>query len=473
MSRNSFLPCIRNRRALARAESSACPVRRRRPSARPLALLAGLLAASAGAAPLKGSVHVPGKHDVRGTWVVVCDLDARGDCVEGTGQSQQITRQDGSSAWFTFEDAPDSPRGVVAWKDVNGNGKLDRGDLYGAYSVDGLTPAKVRAPYQGAVVWMREQDGVPDPFLSGAASAGPNAKAKAAALVGDLGRQVRGDGSTTGTVIVPLGYDVRGVVVLACRFGTEDCYAATQVGLSGRHARWRLDGLADQGHQLVAWADLNGNGEVDGPDLLGTYLNSARDNFQLVKPGPGNITISLAPAPELAAQNKPSPKRGPAPDGIFKNTSLQNVAGRWTTQNRVSRLTQGFTTGTVFGGATVQAGWDWTPTQVRQDVDLLIRPDGTFRSVTFTQDFQSENCATLTTVERVGKVSLSGAKLTFQVTRGAFREIDTCQPSFNRWGALPAVKETQLVGVQKGQSGTPELVLRPGGTGGDVFFRRT
>lgn len=461
-------PAARNRLALP--PSGDVPhSARHRPAARPFALLAALLAAGAGAAPLKGSVHVPGQHDVRGTWVVLCDLDARGDCVGGTQQSQQITRQDGSSAWFTFEDAPGSPRGVVAWKDVNGNGKLDRGDLYGAYSVDGLTPAKIRAPYQGAVVWMREQGGVPDPFLSGAASAAPNAKAKAAALVGDLGVQVRGEGSTTGTVIVPLGYDVRGVIVLACRFGTEDCYAATQVGLSGRHARWRLDGLADVGHQLVAWADLNGNGEVDGPDLMGTYLNSARDNFQLVKPGPGNITIALAPAAELGAQNKPSPKRGPAPDSIFKNTSLPKIAGRWTTQNRVTRLTQGFTTGTVFGGAAVQAGWDWTPTQVRQDVDLLIRPDGTFRSVTFTQDFQSENCATLTTVERVGKVSLSGAKLTVQVTRGAFREIDTCQPSFNRWGTLPATRELQLVGLQQGQGGTAELVLR---SGGDLFFRR-
>lgn len=107
-------------------------------------------------APLKGSVHVPGQHDVRGTWVTLCDLDPRGNCVGGTGQSQQITRQDGSSAGFTFEDAPQSPRGVVAWKDVNGNGKLDRGDLCGASAVDGLTPAKVRAPYQRAVVGNRE-----------------------------------------------------------------------------------------------------------------------------------------------------------------------------------------------------------------------------------------------------------------------------------------------------------------------------
>ncbi|GGO26362.1 hypothetical protein GCM10008949_17080 [Deinococcus humi] len=448
------------------------PARRRRPFARPIAVLAAVLAASAGAAPLKGSVHVPGKHDVRGTWVIVCDLDAQGGCMEGTQQSQQITRQDGSSAWFTFEDAPVSPRGVVAWKDVNGSGTLDRGDLYGAYSIDGLTPAEVSAPYEGAVVWMREQDGVADPFLGGAASPASNAKARAAALVGDLGTQPRGGGSMTGTVIVPLGHDVRGVVVLACRFGTDDCYVATQVKLSGRHARWRLDGLADEGHQLVAWADLNGNGEVDGPDLMGTYLNSARDNFALVRPGAGNITLSLAPSSDLATQNKPSPRRGPAPNSIFKTTSLAKIAGRWTTQNRVSRLTQGFTTGTVFGGATVQAGWDWTPTQVRQDVDLLIRPDGTFRSVTFTQDFQSENCATLTTVERVGKVGLSGAKLSFQVTRGAFREIDTCQPSFNRWGPLPEAKETQLVGLQKGPGGAPELVIRAGGSQNDLYFRK-
>ncbi|MFC4453919.1 hypothetical protein [Deinococcus sonorensis] len=448
-------------------------LRRRRSTTRLLTVLAGLLVASAHAAPIKGSVHVPGKQDVRGTWITVCDLDAQAHCVEGTQQSQQLTRQDGSSAWFTVEDGPPQPRALVAWKDVNGNGRLDRGDLYGTYSTDGLTPARVRAPYDGAVIWMREQDGVADPFLGGGASAAPNVEARAAALIGNLETQARGDGSTTGTVIVPQGYDVRGVVVLACRFGTDDCYSASQVQLSGRHARWRLDGLADEGHQLVAWADLNGNGEVDGPDLMGTYLNTARDNFGFVRPGLGNITISLTPLSDLATADKPQPKRPPAPDNVFKNTSVRNIAGRWTTQNRVTRLSQGFTTGTVFGGATVQAGWDWTPTQVRQDVDLLIRPDGTFRSVTFTQDFQSESCATLTTVEQVGTVSLSGANLTFNVARRAFREIDTCQPSFNRWGTLPVTREVRLVGLREGPGGAPELVLRAGGPAGDVFFRRS
>lgn len=137
------------------------------------------------------------------------------------------------------------------------------------------------------------------------------------------------------------------------------------------------------------------------------------------------------------------------------------------------RLTQGLSTSVVFGGATVQAGWDWTPTQVREDVDLLIRPDGSFRSVTFTQDFQSENCAALSTVERVGTVTVSGASLTFKVKRGAFREIDTCQPDFNRWGTLPATTETQLVGVQPGPGNSSELVLRSGGSGGDLFFRKS
>ncbi len=404
---------------------------------------------------------------MRGTWVVVCDLDARGDCVQGTQVTQSITRQDGGSAWFRFDDAPASPRGVVAWKDVNGNGTLDRGDLYGAYTIDGLTPARVSAPYRAAVIWMREQDGVPDPFRTGAASLAPNVAAKAAPLVGDLGTQARGDGLLSGTVIAPLGYDVRGVIVLACRFGTDDCSAATQIKLSGRSSRWRVDGLADEGYSLVGWADINGNGEVDGPDLLGTYLNSARDGLQLVKPGAGNITLSLAPSGELATRGAPSPKRPPAPDTIFKSTAVKAVAGRWTTQNRVKRLTQGFTTSVGFGVAGAQAGWDWTPTQLRQDVDLLVREDGSFRSVTFTQDFQSENCATLTTVERVGKVSVTGAKLTFHVTRGAYREIDTCQPSFDRWGTLGASTETQLVGLQG-----KELVLRSGGTGGDLFFRR-
>ncbi|PYE55429.1 hypothetical protein [Deinococcus yavapaiensis] len=434
--------------------------------------LTAALCASANAATLEGSVHVPGKHDVRGTWVVSCDLDARGDCVSGSQVTQQITRQDGSSAWFKFENAPTAPRGLVAWKDVNGNATLDVGDLYGAYTIDGTTLAKVRAPYEGAVIWMREMDGVADPFLSGEASAAPNAPAKFARASGDLDVTPRGAGRLTGTVIAPLGYDVKGVVVLACRFKTDDCYAASRVNLAGRHARWRVDGLADEGHQLLAWADINGNGEVDEADLMGTYLNSARDDFQLVKPGAGNITLSLAPMAELAAASKPSAKRPAASDAIFKNTSVANLAGRWTTRNRVSRLSQGFTSGVVFGGATVQAGWDWTPTQLKQDVDLLIRPDGSFRSVTFTQDFQSESCATLTTVERVGKVVVTGAKLSFQVTRAAFREVDTCQPSFNRWGALKPSTETDLAGVQKGPNGGLELVLRPGGSSGDLFFRK-
>lgn len=470
-----FSPCnIRQPRPVSYRDGMTRlpPLLRFRNFARPLALTAALLSANAGAATLGGSVHAPGRHDVRGTWVILCDLDAQGDCVDGTQVTQQITQQDGSSAWFRFDPAPDRPRGVVAWKDVNGNRTLDRGDLYGAYSIDGLTPAEVTAPYQGAVVWMREQDGVPDPFVSGAASAAPNGKARAASLLGDLGAERRGEGSLTGTVIVPLGYDVRGVLVLACRFSTDDCYAATQVQLGGRHARWRVDGLADQGHSLVAWADLNGNGEVDAPDLMGTYLTSARDGFQLVKPGAGNITLALAPAAELAGTGQPAAKRAPAPDSVFQNTALGSLAGRWTTQNRVTRLTHGFTTGTVFAGTKVQAGWDWTPTQLKQDVDLLIQPDGTFRSVTFTQDYQSENCATLTTVERVGKLILSGGALTFQVTRGAFREIDTCQPSFNRWGTLPASKETSLAGLQKRGGAAAELVLRAAGSGTDLFFRK-
>lgn len=70
--------------------------------------------------------------------------------------------------------------------------------------------------------------------------------------------------------------DLKGAVVFACvRRGDgcdEDTTRATTIQTSGKRVSYTVDGLSpDLAYSLIAWLDLNGDGDVNAGDLLGTY----------------------------------------------------------------------------------------------------------------------------------------------------------------------------------------------------------
>lgn len=70
--------------------------------------------------------------------------------------------------------------------------------------------------------------------------------------------------------------DLKGTVVLACVEKNGGCDEAmsgeTVVTASGRRASYKIDGLqAGVAYSLVAWKDMNGDGEVNKGDLVGVF----------------------------------------------------------------------------------------------------------------------------------------------------------------------------------------------------------
>jgi hypothetical protein len=96
-------------------------------------------ASGAGGAPdaapalvtLSGTLVAPSGGDVQGTEIDACVLDAQGNCDPVASRSLTISAA-GASTPFSMPSLPANVYYLIAIKDVNGNGALDRGDYVAA-----------------------------------------------------------------------------------------------------------------------------------------------------------------------------------------------------------------------------------------------------------------------------------------------------------------------------------------------------
>jgi len=99
---------------------------------------------------LSGVVRIEsGSNNVLGE-VVIMACPASGTCADA-GDRWRYTKPGNVavSTAFTIRDVTDGPHHVLAWTDWNENGAVDKGDLFGAYTLDGQNLQPVTAPAQG------------------------------------------------------------------------------------------------------------------------------------------------------------------------------------------------------------------------------------------------------------------------------------------------------------------------------------
>ncbi|PYE55459.1 carboxypeptidase-like regulatory domain-containing protein [Deinococcus yavapaiensis] len=94
--------------------------------------------------------------------------------------------------------------------------------------------------------------------------------------------------------------DLKGTVVLACVEKNGECdetmAGETTITTSGRSARYEIEGLqAGVAYSLVAWKDMNGDGEVNPGDLIGMF--GADSGGQAVTAPASGLELTLVAMP--------------------------------------------------------------------------------------------------------------------------------------------------------------------------------
>jgi hypothetical protein len=99
----------------------------------------------------------------------------------------------------------------------------------------------------------------------------------------------------SGTVFARSGSSVEGAAVIACLLKNDACDDAgsglVQIKGSGSSAKYQLTGLAADEFVMLAWRDLNSNGDLDAGDEVGVYQKSGKATQ--VKAPAQNIDIRL------------------------------------------------------------------------------------------------------------------------------------------------------------------------------------
>ncbi|WP_019588608.1 hypothetical protein [Deinococcus apachensis] len=107
-------------------------------------------------------------------------------------------------------------------------------------------------------------------------------------------------GAVSGTLAVPDGQTVSGTVVFACpvKGGCDDTskVKVAKVTSGGRTAQFRVEGLGEERYNLIAWKDLNGDGQYGPGDLAGGYTRDGEKVEAVAAPAQG-LTISLSAVP--------------------------------------------------------------------------------------------------------------------------------------------------------------------------------
>ncbi|PYE55389.1 hypothetical protein [Deinococcus yavapaiensis] len=140
--------------------------------------------------------------------------------------------------------------------------------------------------------------------------------------------------SFSGTVQAPKGVDLKGATIVACAAKDggcdEDASVLTTVSTSGAEANFQLAVQPNVGYYLLAWKDVNGNGDIDDGDYF-ARLSGADGAALKVQAPRANVRLSIG-------------KLGAAPDSTSPAPSQKAV----TPKPIVTKGSPGYVTGQVF-----------------------------------------------------------------------------------------------------------------------------
>lgn len=191
-------------------------------------------------------------------------------------------------------------------------------------------------------------------------------------------------GSLSGTFVAD---EVAGAVVIACwpseQDGCDEARSGTaDVVGSGRNGTWRIDGLGAGPFLIIAWRDLDGDGEADDAEL------------DVLLEADGSPRLVAAPAQGLALGTPPVAAPGPTVPGKVAIPGRASVAalpadlvGVWQTTRASAGDYRDAVTGSTFS---MTSGYSTT---------LKLRPDGAFEYVFYSSGVAND-CAFVSYLER-------------------------------------------------------------------------
>ncbi|WNG33033.1 hypothetical protein F0U61_04930 [Archangium violaceum] len=217
---------------------------------------------------ISGTVTAPAGGSIIGTELAACFV-VDGQCdTESPKTRLQLLQGSGTSATYKFDNMAAGQYLLIAIKDTNKNNELDSGDYVGFYG-NSLGALPVKPPAKAINISMT--------VYTGGSSTG-----------------------ISGTVTAPAGGSISGTQLVACFVSNGACVAShtntRQVTLSGSgsNATYSFDTLAAGEYTLVAYKDINSNGQVDNGDYEGFYTTNGTSATPISSPAQGaNIFMKV------------------------------------------------------------------------------------------------------------------------------------------------------------------------------------
>ena len=236
----------------------------------------------------------------------------------------------------------------------------------------------------------------------------------------------------SGVVNAPQGADLAGAKAMACLTPRETCAQEAEVELKVENGVGRYELIVPTAgdYHVMVWKDVNGDAQPNTGDLM-----AFAHNMEAVASGQRLTPMTAF----VRAEGEMTTNPGGAPMGTQAELQTAaaavraaNLSGRWSQSSTGSELvwgpeikfqaanaTTGF--GTNLGG-TFGAGsatnttivYSYKPVQIRRNMTLDVRPDGSFHWVA-TQERRQGKCRNIRQ-EKFGRVTMTGDQLTFVVS---------------------------------------------------------
>ncbi len=253
-----------------------------------LLLLVTLLALTGsqaqGSLSFSGTVLAAPNSSLQNTVVIACLL-VNDECSDSRSKFVQINSTQ-KSAPFTLGGLENAEFLLLAWRDINKDGEVSKGDELSIYSVAGK-PKLLKPPLAKLELKLNKFSGDIDALLSQVTSDKPVAQVspvKPAPQNVPL--------SLTGQVLPQAGSSLSNTQVFACFVQNDRCDPSRSKGVRTEpNGGFSIQNLENVAYGLFAWQDTDGNANVSLGDDIAVYLKAGQ--VSSIKPPASGIALQL------------------------------------------------------------------------------------------------------------------------------------------------------------------------------------
>ncbi len=395
---------------------------------------------------ISGTLFARAGSSLSSTYVVGCYV-INDDCDEQGSEIVQVSSNSSSAAYTLGGLVQNREYLMLAWRDLNKNQEIDKGDELGVSQVGGKA-VEIKAPAQRIDLRLALFNGDFDALLNQAEQ--PPAPTQTGALV------------LSGTVRPAGGSSLSNTAVIASIWENGQYNQSRSKAVSLDNAgRFNLANLEKTAYVLFAWRDLDNNGTVNSADEVAPYRVNGK--LALVTPPTQNITLQFEKGDSsldalvdltMSRSNPPANNTNTATGSIPRE-----LLGEFSTTS--TTLTSFYNPAT---------GSFAPPSGNAQNFEFFA--DGTYTEANLIQS-TSFSCTTSIFIFRKGTFIVNGAQMTRAAKSGTEILRKSCYPEDNRENPakLDTVKGTWRFGADSQNAAIVYLYLT-GRDGAEEAFRK-